>query len=165
MKYTKYDWDELHDLILENLEFLPLPDVAEKIGVNYNTLLSYCARKNIKRPIKKQREPAFPIIHKEKLKSLHKEGKSILELSNYFGYSERSIQKALNECYLPNEDANIKASKVHVNEFRKQIGRWLDLCFDEGQIVVSSKTRGEMVLMTAGQYNWLKKKSEKKQRD
>ena len=138
MKYNKYDWDHLHDLILENLEILPLPDVAKKIGINYNTLLSYCVRNKIKRPIKKQREPEFPMRYKKKLKSLHKEGKSILELSNYFGYSKRSIQKALNDCSFPNEDAKIKASKVQVTEFRKQIGRWLDLCFDEGQIVLDT---------------------------
>lgn len=165
MGYNRYDWDSLHDLIVENLQFLPLPDVARKLGLNYNTLLSYCMRKNIKRPIHKQREPCLPSMYKEELKSLYKEGKSILELSNYFGYSKRSIQKALNQCYLPCEDANIEASKVHVSEFRKQIGRWLDLCFDEGQIVICSKTRGEMVLLTAGQYNWLKKKSGEKSRN
>lgn len=158
MKYKTHNWELLHNAIVEDLQCMSLPDVARKHQLNYHTLMSYCSRMNIERPIKKRAQPQLPSSYFTKLKELHKEGKSIKELSHYFGYCERSISRALNFCYLPSEDAITDSERVYANSFRREIGIWFDKCFEDGQIVIQSHLRGEMVLMTAGQYNWLMKK-------
>lgn len=158
MTYKTTKWELIHDGIVKDLQGLPLPDVAKKYNVNYHTLMSYCRRKKIKRPVKKRPQPQIPRNYFEQLTTLHKEGKTVKELANHFGYCERSIARALNHCYMPAEDAEVKAKRVYVNVFRTQIGPWLDECFAFGKIVIKSTKRGEMVLMTAGQYNSLMKK-------
>ena len=151
------DWSAIHDDIVNDLREMPLGYVAEKYNINFHTLLSYCQRKGIKRHIHKLRQPTLPAMYFPELKRLHGEGKTVKELANYFGYCHRSIEDAMNHIYMPGEDANLESKRVYVNKFRSEIGVWLDQCFNDGVLVIKSRKRGEMVLMTAQEYNILTK--------
>ena len=134
---------------------MPLGYVAEKYDINFHTLMSYCQRNGIKRHTHKLRQPTLPVRYFFELKRLHAEGKTVTELANYFGYCNRSIQIAMNHIYTPGQDANLESKRVYVNKFRSEIGVWLDQCFEDGILVIKSRKRGEMVLMTAEEYNHL----------
>ena len=128
--------------------------VANKHNVKYSTLMSYCVRNDIDRPVQKPREALVKPADYPEIKKLYEAGVDKKQIAKTYDVSVRSVNRAINNIYRAAGRAICWwFDRVPSSEFRNQIGKYLDKVLEEGAIIITSEKRGEMVLMDAHKFN------------
>ena len=159
-EYKRTDWKAIHNDVVAALQEKPACQVAAEFDINFNTLMAYCQRNKIPRPVKKEREEMLDMELYAKVRNLYEKSMSPTNIALRLNTTERAVNDAINNIYRSAGDAEIKAARVYCSEFRRRIGPWMDRVFAQGAIVINSEKRGEAVLMTAAKFNEMKTKAD-----
>lgn len=154
--YVMHDWDVLRPLVERDLQTMDLMTVSKRHGVNYHTLLEYCHRNKIARPVRKKREKKVHTKDYPKVRKLYNAGYDEEMLAKRFDVSVRQVNVALNNIFVSKSRAVCWWHKrVSTTLFRMNIGEVLDTVYRDGAVIMTNTKRGESVLMTADKYNKL----------